>query len=99
MFFVSGEMQYDENGRSCGQLVTGSLIRRHAHSRIMSRAEFFGETSSHPGDLAPLQLRFGALPLLAFPKREITFEGKRFQTIDEIQENTTGQLMATGRTV
>ena len=29
-----------------------------------------------------------------FPKLKSPFKGKRFQTISEIQENTTGQLMA-----
>ena len=48
--------------------------RQHDHSRIMSHAEIFGETSNHPGDSAPLQPRFGALRLLAFPKTKITFE-------------------------
>ena len=47
----------------------------------------------------PLHLRFGALWLLAFPKGKIIFEGKKFQTIDEIQETVMGQLMAIGRTV
>ena len=51
----------------------------------------FGETSNHPGDSVPLQPRFGALRPLAFSKIKITF---RFQTINEIQENTMGQLMA-----
>ena len=32
-----------------------------------------------------------------FPKLKLPLKGKRFQTIDEIQENTTGQLMATGK--
>ena len=35
---------------------------------------FFGKTSNHPGDSAPLQSRFGVLELLAFPKTKITFE-------------------------
>lgn len=35
---------------------------------------FFGKTSNHPGDLTPLQPRFGALGLLTFPKTKITFE-------------------------
>ena len=48
--------------------------RQHSCSWIKSRAEFFGETSNHPGDSAPLQPRFGALRLLAFPKTKITFE-------------------------
>ena len=36
--------------------------------------QFFGETSNHPGDSAPLQPIFGALGLLAFPQIKITFE-------------------------
>ena len=43
-------------------------------SCIMSHAEFFGKTSNHPGDSAPLQPRFSALKLLAFPKTKITFK-------------------------
>ena len=39
----------------------------------MSRAEFFGKTSNHPGDSAPLQPRLGALLLLAFPQTKTTF--------------------------
>ena len=34
-----------------------------------------------------------------FSKLTSPLKGKRFQTIDEIQENTTGQLMVIGRTV
>ena len=48
--------------------------QQYAFSCIMSHAEFFGETSNHPGDSAPLQPRFGTLRLLAFPKTKITFE-------------------------
>ena len=44
------------------------------HSCIMSHAAFFDKASSHPGDSAPLQPRFGAPQLLAFPKTEITLE-------------------------
>ena len=47
----------------------------------------------------PLQPRFGILQLLAFPKLKAPLKANRFQTVDEIQENTMGQLMATGRTV
>ena len=65
----------------------------------MSHADFFGKTSSHPGDSVPLQHRFGALQLLDFPKLKSPLKGKRFQTVDEIQENTTGQLMVIGRAV
>ena len=43
-------------------------------------------------DFIPCNFRF-------FPKLKSPLKGKRFQTIDEIQENMTGQLMVTGRTV
>ena len=59
----------------------------------MSPAEFFGETSNHPGGSAPLQPRFGALDFWLFPKLKLPLKGKRFQTVNEIQENTMGQLM------
>ena len=72
---------------------------QHTCSCITSHAEVFGETSNHPGDSAPLQPRFGALWLLAFLKLESPLKGKRFQTVDEIQENVTGQWVAIGRTV
>ena len=53
-----------------------------ACSCIMSHAEFFGETSNHPGDSAPLQLWFGTLWLTDFPKSKITFEREE---ISELQ--------------
>ena len=64
----------DSEGCSNEQLVIGSFIRQRTCSCITNHAELFGETSNHPGDLALLQLRFGALLLLAFPKTKITFE-------------------------
>ena len=70
-----------------------------AHLHITSCAQFFGETLNHPGDSALLLPRFGTLWLLAFPETKITFERKGFQTLDEIQENMTGQLIVTGITV
>ena len=70
-----------------------------ACSRITSPSEFFGETSNHPSDADSLQPRLGAMWLLAFPKTKSSLKGKRFQTISEIQENMTGQLMVIGRTV
>ena len=48
-----------------------------AHSHITNPAEFFGKTSNHPGDSAPLQPRFVTLWLLAFPKTKITFETEK----------------------
>ena len=64
----------DSEGRSHGQLVTGSFITTTHPLMHHVACRVFDETSNHPGDLAPLQLRFGALSLLAFPKTKITFE-------------------------
>ena len=69
------------------------------HSCFTFHAEFFGETSNHTGNSAHLQPRFGTLWLLAFPQNNITYGREKFQTTDEIEENTTGQLMETGKTV
>ena len=54
-----------------------ALSRQQACSRITSHVEFFGKTSNHPGDSAPLQPRFGALQFLAFPQTKITFEREK----------------------
>ena len=66
---------------------------------IMSCAEFFGKTSNHPGDSAPYIPELMPWDFWIFQKLKSPFKGKRFQTIDEIQENKTGQLMVIGRTV
>ena len=89
--FLCGNYSDDSEGRSYGKLVNGSFITTthpHMHHILCS---FFHETSSHPGDSGPLQLRFGKLWLLDFPKTGIIFERER------IQENMTGQLMEIGR--
>ena len=67
--------------------------RQHAHSCIMSHAEIFCETSNHPVDSPPyyspdlVPYRFWI-----FQKLKSPLKGKRFQIVDEIQENTMGQL-------
>ena len=48
--------------------------QQRAHSCLTSYAEFFGETSNHPGDSVPLWPRLGALWHLPFPKTKMTFE-------------------------
>lgn len=69
------------------------------HSCITSRAEIFGETSNHSGDSAPYIPDLVNCNFWLFLKLKNIYSGKRFQTIDEIQENTTGELMANGGTV
>ena len=72
--FLCRNYSNDSEGRSYGQLVIRSFITQHIDSCITSHAEFFDETSNHPGDSATLQPRCGTLWLLAFPKTKITFE-------------------------
>ena len=64
--------------RSLSLWATGDWQLHHhnapTHACITPCADFFGGTSSHPGDSAPLQPRFGVLWLLAFPKTKINVE-------------------------
>ena len=62
----------------------------------MSHAEIFGEMSNHPGDSAPYSPDLAPCNFWLFPKLKSPLKGKGFQTCDEIQENTMGQLMAIG---
>ena len=73
--------------------------RQHLLSCITSPAECLAEHQitqvaqpHYSPDLVPCDFWL-------FPKLKSPLKGKRFQTIDEIQENMTGQLMVTGRTV
>ena len=50
------------------------LHHNNVPAQVSSLIQFFGKTSNHPGDSAPLQHRFGTLRLLSFPKTKITFE-------------------------
>ena len=70
-----------QKATALGNCWLASLSWQHTSSCITSCAEFFGKTSNHPGDSAPLQPRFGALWLLAFPKTKLPLKGKRFQTV------------------
>ena len=67
-----------------------------AHACIMPHAEFFCETSSHPGCSVLLQPTFGTLWLLAFPTTKITFEkGRDFRPLmrfRKIQQGSWWQL-------
>ena len=74
-------------------LAASALLR--THWCIMSHAEFFGETSNHPGDSAPYSPDLVPCTFWLCSK----LKGKGFQTVSEIQETTVGQLMAFGRTV
>ena len=90
----------DTEGCSYGQLVIGSFIMTthplmHQHllqSFLVKHQITQVNESPYSRDLAPCDLWL-------FLKLKSPLEGKRFQTINEIQKNMTGQLMAIGRTV
>ena len=66
----------------------------------MPPAEFFGETSNRPSDSPPpLQPRFGALQLLAFPKTKVTFERKEISDCQSDSGKYKGTADSIGRTV
>ena len=75
------------------QLPHDNVPAHHVSCRV------FWQNIKSPKWLSPLHPRFGALQHLAFPKTKSHLKGKRFQTVDEIQENTMGQLMVMGRAV
>ena len=71
---------------------------QHTCSCTLSHGEFFGKISNHPGDSVSIQLRFVTLWLLfwLFAKLKSPLKGKRFQTINDIQENTIGNWWRLG---
>ena len=57
---LCGNYWGDSEGHSYGQLVIGSFIVKTCPlMHKVSCIEFFGKTSNHPDDSAPLQPRFG----------------------------------------
>ena len=73
--------------------------QQHACLCITSRVEFLAKHQItqvtqpfYSPDLVPCDFWL-------FPKLKSPLKGERFQTLDEIQENITGQLTAIGRTV
>ena len=95
-------IQMIQKARAMGTWWLAASSRQRACSWFMSCAECFGERANHPGDswLSPPQSRFGIpCDFWLFPKLKWPLNRTRFQTIDEIQENTIRQLMAIGRTV
>ena len=89
-------IQMTQKVRAIGNWWSAASSQRCTRLCFTSCAELFGETWNHPGDSVPLHPT-GTLRLLAFPQRKITLKEKRFQTIDEIQENTMKQLIAIER--
>ena len=90
----------DSEGHSYGQLVMGSFIRttcplmHHVSCRVFWWNIKLSRWLKLPysPDLVPCNFWL-------FPKLKSPLKGKRFQTVDAIQENTMGQLMAIGKTI
>ena len=91
--------QMIQKATAMGNWWLAALSQQHAHSSVMSFAEFFSKTSNHPGDSAPYSPDSVPCDFWLFPKLKSPLKGKGFQTINEIQENTSGQVMAIERTV
>ena len=97
--FLCGNYADDSEGCSYGQLVMGSFITticplmHHVLCSFLAKHEMTQVTwpLSSP-DLASCNFWL-------FPKLKLPLKGKRFQTVNEIQENVVGQLMAVGKTV
>ena len=84
---------------SYGQLVIGSFITTiHPLMHHISCRDFWQNIKS-PKWLSPPTAQIVSCDFWLLPKLKSPLKGKRFQTIDKIQENTMGQLMVTGRTV
>ena len=73
--------------------LTTHLLIHHASCRV-----FWWNIKSPRWLIAPPTAQIWHQQLLAFPKLKLPLKGKRFQTISKIQENTTGKLMAIGKT-
>ena len=65
----------------------------------MPHAEFFVKHQITQVTQAPYSPDLAPCNFWLFPKLKSPWKGKRFQTVNEIQEKMTGQLMATGGTV
>ena len=87
------------DGPSYGQLVFSSfitttcLLMHHVSCSFLVKHQITQVTQP------PYSPYLAPWDFWLFPKLKSPLKGKRFQTIDEIQEKTTGQLMVTGRTV
>ena len=81
---------------SYGQPVIGSFITTTHHSCITSRTEFLAKHQITQVTQPPYSPDWVPCNFQLFPKLKSPLKGKRFLTVNEIQENVMGQLMAIG---
>ena len=73
----------------------GVAPRQCTSSLVVPRAQFSGEKWNDHCTPATLLYKFGSSGLfLLFPKLKSTLKGRRFDTFDEIQKNSTKELFA-----
>ena len=72
---------------------------QHTCSCVTSHAEFLVKHQITQVTQSPYSSDFVPCDIWLFPKLKSPLKGKRFQIIDEIQENMMRQLMEIGRTV
>ena len=100
MFIIGWEMWCSENGHNYGQLVTGSFIMTMGLLTHQVLWRVFLQNIKSPRWLKPpYSPDLAPCNFWLFPKLKSLLKGKKFQTIDEIQENTMGQLMVIGISV
>ena len=76
----------------------GQLVIRNFNMTVCPLScRVFCKTSNHAGDSDPYSPHLVLCDFRLFPKLKSPLKGKRFQTVDEIQENTTGQLRRLGK--
>ena len=89
----------DSEGHSYGQLVIGSFIMTMCLLMHHVWCSFFVKHQISHVTQPPYSQDLVPCDFWLFPNLKSPLKGKRFQTIDEIQENMTGQLMVIGRIV
>ena len=92
-------IQMIQKAAATGNWWLAASSQQYAHLCITSHAEFWGKTSNHSGDSAPYSPDLVPCSFWLFSKLKSPLIGKRFQSINKIQENKNGQMMAIGRTV
>ena len=90
---MSKSCSHDLEGHSCGQLVIGSFsMTTNTLRHRVSCSFLFAKHQITPVTQPPYSPDLVPCDFWLFPKLKSPLKGKRFQTIDEIQENMKGQL-------
>ena len=97
--FLCGNYSSHSDGCHYGQLVIGSFITKmHSFIHHIS-CSFLVKHQITQVTLLPYSPDLSPYHFWLFSKLKAPLKGKRFQIVDEIQENMMGQLMSMGRTV